>query len=106
MTVVLSNIFFFGFLGLGVKFWLQNREIKEAAEHHYYEMQALSEGCLAAESTGEEVCRKMAFHRTELEKYMLQSANDDSIMRLFIAFALLLPLVTWASYFLTRAIFN
>jgi len=77
-----------------------------AAQFHYQEMQASSQQCLIAKSTMDEACHAMAQHRVELDKYIQISARNDSLTRLFIAFAIFIPLVTWASYFLTRAIFR
>ena len=106
ITIVVSNVFFWVFFVFGLIFWLDNREAKASAQYHYQEMQAVSQQCAVANSTVDEVCHAMAQHRIALEKFIQKSGDYDSLTRLFIAFAVFIPLITWASYFLTRAIFR
>ena len=105
VTVVVSNVFFWCFLGFGVYFWQENREVKVEAEQHYQKMLAANDQCNQDNLTIDVYCRKMATERQALDKKVTASSHYDSLTRLFLAFGIFIPLVTWASYFLTRAIF-
>ena len=104
-SVVLSNLFLLLFLGFGINFWLQNRTVKAEANYHYQAMQEASDQCDPVSFNSNEFCKRMAEQRLALDAKVAQSAHYNSLTRLFIAFAVFLPLITWGAYFLTRAIF-
>ena len=106
VTIVISNLCFWVFLAFGISFWLDNRAIKMEGNKQYLKIQEFSAACSAAESTATPDCHELAIHRLALEKIIIKSSHYDSLTRLFIAFAIFIPLISWASYFLTRAIFN
>ena len=105
-TIVLSNIFFWLFISFGINFWMENRAVKLEADKQYSAMLSVSQACQQASSTAEPSCLEMKQYRLELDKSVQASAHYSSLTRLFISFALMLPLLTWACFYLTRAIFK
>ncbi len=105
-TIALSNIFFWIFISFGINFWLENRAVKYQADQQYSAMLAVVQDCQAAISIEEPSCIEMKKFRLELDRLVQSSAHYSSLTRLFISFALFLPLLTWASFYLTRAIFR
>lgn len=105
-SIVVSNIFLFLFIGLAVNVWLQNRSTKAEADYHYQQMLATTAQCNQSNMQNDRQCQNMVEHRKKLDKLIYASAQYDSKTRVFIAFAVFIPLLTWGGYFLTRAIFH
>jgi hypothetical protein len=91
---------------LGIYFWLENREVKIEAEQHYQKMLEANNQCDRTHLAEDVFCQQMAAERLALDKEVLSSNHYNSLTRLCIAFAVFIPLITWASYLLTRAIFT
>ena len=104
LAFTVSTLVFFSFAAPAIYFALKTQEAKASAQSQYDDLVDHASDCSG--QAGPEACAALAKIRLNFEKAVEQVNDLRNATNIFMLFAVFVPLIIWAAYFLTRAVFH
>ena len=104
IAFTVSTLVFFCFAAPAIYFALRTQEAKTGAQSYYDELVAHATDCSG--QAGRDACSALAKTRLNFDKAVERVDDLRNVTKIFMLFAVFVPLIIWAAYFLTRAVFH